>query len=240
MAVFAGGSGNSEEFVKSGSGRDAPAELIASNALAVIAYDALGVGRSQGDQDYQGFADQDGLAAIVSAGKALDGVDEQTVGLASFSYGVTSAVGVLARYPELGISFYSDWEGPSSRFYTTVGCGASGRYKELTSPAIRDCQDVDYWFEREAEALMKGVSGLFYYWRIQEENDHVQSTYGHTVEMLTAAQFAGIPWFRVNNGEVNRVYDEGDVPTVPNANHYVEYVIPHILEMIRLLQEEDA
>lgn len=237
VVMVQGGSGDGENFVRSDRNEKAsPAELFASNGLVVIAYSALGVGDSEGEQNYHGYDDQDGLAAIVEAGKALREVDASRVGFASFSYGVTAAAGVLARYPELGISFYSDWEGPSSREYTTVGCGTSGKYGEPSSPASKPCADETFWKEREAADLMRQVTGLKYYWRIQEKKDHVQSTYEHTVEMMEAVEASDVPWFRLNDGEVNHVYDIEDIPVVPNANQYTEYAIPHVLEMIQMLE----
>ncbi|MDG1949470.1 MAG: hypothetical protein P8J32_01450, partial [bacterium] len=183
--------------------------------------------------NYQGHDDQDGLAAIIYATSQLPTVDTTNIGLASFSYGVTGAAGVLARYPELGVKYWSDWEGPTSRFYTTVGCPASHDFGAV-SPAKFPCDADDHWAEREAVEFAKDIE-LDYYWRVQETKDHVQSTYGHTIEILNAAlENPDMPWVKVNDSEVNTSFTDETLPTQEYFDKYEEAVMPHIIEMSKL------
>ncbi len=230
VVIVAGGAGEGSGFEQGPEGKPNQAELLSEEGFTVIVFDALGVGESEGKQNFQGYADQDGLAAIVAAGKELPQVDSTNVGLASFSYGITNASGVLARYPELEIKFLSDWEGPSSREFTTVGCGTEKRVqKESVSPASMPCDLEEHWVQREAVNFIKDAN-VDYYWRIQQEKDHVQDTYGHTVEMIDAA-VGNIAWVKLNDGEPNDTYTEETVPTVSNGNFFALYAIPHIVTM---------
>ncbi len=232
VVLIPGGTGDGSSFERpniDGPDDTSDAVLLAAEGFVVVVYSPLGTGDSDGDVNYQGHDDQDGLAAIIQAVADLPSTDPDNIGLASFSYGVTGAAGVLARYPELGVKYWSDWEGPSSREFTTVGC--TGRVSNSISPANLDCDDDEVWSEREAAAFAKTLS-VDYYWRIQEEDDHVQSTYGHTLEMVNnAVENENMPWVKLNDGDVNATYVAATVPAVGNANHFVAYAMPHIIAM---------
>ena len=235
LVVFVpGGSGSGAGFERPGPNGDSDAEALVREGVVVVIYDPLGTGESEGDYDYQGYADQDGIADILFGVKEFDYVDDANIGIASFSYGVTGAAGVLARYPGMGMKFWSDWEGPSSRFYTTVECGegraATGRDG---GPGSFDCDDEEHWIGREAAVSAFDVH-VDYYWRVQQENDHVQDSYGHRLEMVEALVLNDVvDLVRVNDGKVNVVYEEDDeVPVVENGNFYGLYVMSNILEMI--------
>lgn len=232
VVLVPGGTSDGTDFEKTKGGASEAVKLAAEN-FVVIVYSPLGTGRGEGEMNYQGFDDQDGLAAIVAAGKKLDGVDQNNIGLASFSYGVTGAAGVLARYPDLKIKFFSDWEGPSSRSFTSVGCRNVAAVKKDT-PGAFACDDEDHWFEREAASFIKEAN-VQYYWRIQQKEDHVQKTYGHTLEMAQAA-LGNVPWIKVNDGEINAKYNsETELPIVENDKDFFEvYALPHIIEMSKM------
>lgn len=89
-------------LVPGGTGTIEPrkAEALAAEGFLVISFDPEGRGRSEGEEDYNGFIGQDGLAAVIEAATALPGLDANRYGLVSFSYGVTMAAGALARRPE--------------------------------------------------------------------------------------------------------------------------------------------
>lgn len=230
VVLVSGGVNDGTEFEKD-KGGVTNAVKLAAEGFVVIVYSPLGLGESEGEMNFQGFDDQDGLAAIVAAGKKLDGVDTGKIGLASFSYGVTGATGVLARYPDLGIKFYSDWEGPSSRSFTSPGCTVNSEKIERTAPGSFSCADDAHWAEREAVKFIPEAH-IQYYWRIQQEQDHVQPTYGHTLEMMQGAVGA-IPWVKLNDGLVNPQYKtEADLNIVPNEKDvFSAYVIPHLKEL---------
>lgn len=208
------------------------AALLASKGFVVVVYSPLGTGQSEGELNYQGYDDQDGLAAIISAVAALPNVDQQNIGLVSTSYGVTGAAGVLARYPNLGVKYWSDWEGPSSRVFTTINCKGSARE---VSPANLDCEDDTIWEQREAATFIQTLS-VDYYWRIQQVTDHVQPGYGHTREMVNnAVENSHIPWVKLNDGEVNATYaTDAQVPAVANMDHFAAYIVPHVVEMSKM------
>jgi hypothetical protein len=233
VVLVSGGVNDGTEFEKDKGGATNAVKL-AAEGFVVIVYSALGLGESAGEMNFQGFDDQDGLAAIVAAGKKLADVDTSKVGLASFSYGITGTTGVLARYPDLDIKFYSDWEGPTSRSFTSPGCSVKSEEIERTSPGSFSCADNAHWAEREAVKFIPEAH-VQYYWRIQQEEDHVQSTYNHTLEILQAA-VGKIPWVKLNDGEVNQQYKtESELNIVPNEKDvFGIYVIPHLKEMAEM------
>jgi pimeloyl-ACP methyl ester carboxylesterase len=236
VTLVPGGAGDGTAFERESPGPrggDAFAVSLADNGFVVVVYSPLGTGESEGDINYQGYDDQDGLASIIYAASQLPQVDDTNIGLASFSYGVTGASGVLARYPELGVKYWSDWEGPTSRYYITVGCPANREY-EVETPAKFPCSADDHWAEREAVEFAKEIE-LAYYWRIQETKDHVQPTHGHTIEILDAALANPLmPWVKVNDAEVNTSFTEETLPTEDYLDKYEEAAIPHIVAMSEL------
>lgn len=229
VVLTPGGTNDGSNFEKQGNNSDA--NRLAADGFVVIVYSPLGTGESEGELNYQGFDDQDGLAAIIAAGKKLGGVDPTNIGLASFSYGVTGGTGVLARYPNLEIKFYSDWEGPASRKTTTFGCKANKQQTKEHTPGSFSCADDGYWLEREASAFIKEAT-VDFYWRVQQAKDHAQESYEHTLEMMQAAT-GNISWVKLNDGEVNARYEsEDELPIAENSRDFFgTYVIPHLVEM---------
>jgi pimeloyl-ACP methyl ester carboxylesterase len=185
--------------------------LAHERGFAVVALDPDGRGRSGGEEGYSGFIQQDGLAAVVAFATELPGVDEERMGMLSFSYGVTLASGVLSRYPELPIRFYVDWEGPADRT-DTGGCG--GDTIGLLNPRAA-CDDELYWAEREALTFIAQIQVP--YQRIQMENDHVQPDVSHAIRMVNAAVEGTSPWVRLNDYVPNQDYDLDAPPAMfPN------------------------
>ena len=209
------------------------AEVLAANGFLVIVFDPEGRGRSEGIENYNGFIGQDGLAAVIEAATALPGLDTNRYGLVSFSYGVTMSAGALARYPGLPIDFYIDWEGPVNRIYTTSGCDAARAEGIKWQP----CDNETWWAEREALAFIADVQ--IPYQRIQSQEDHVQSTNNHAIEIVNAAVAAGLPWVRLNEYPANQTYDAANPPAMlPNnmdkkleqtVAAYAWYIIQNVL-----------
>ncbi len=177
------------------------AARLSSEGFIVIIFDADGRGRSEGTEDYNGFITQDGLAAIILSVAQLPGLDTNSYGLVSYSYGVTAATGALSRYPDLPIEFYIDWEGPVDRFYTTTGCNNDDHSNIPWQP----CTDNAWWSEREAVNFI-GVINVPYQ-RIQSEEDHVQPNNNHAIDIVNAAVVGGVPWVRLNDYPPNQTYD---------------------------------
>ncbi|MBN1438980.1 MAG: hypothetical protein JW929_06170 [Anaerolineales bacterium] len=186
-------------------GTDTDAARLSAAGYAVIQFEADGRGSSGGEEDYNGFVHQDGLAALILAAGQIPRVDSSRLGLISRSYGVTMAAGALGRHPTLPIRFYIDWEGPADRNYTTSGC--TGITHGIDWPP---CADEAFWAEREAVEYI-GAARIPYL-RIQSAADHVQSTNAHAVDMVNAAVQGGVPWVRLNDYPAGQTYDPAAPP----------------------------
>jgi len=139
--------------------------------------------RSEGDEDYNGFRHQDGLAKVVELVLGLPYVDADNVGVWSQSYGITMAAGCLGRYPDLGVRYLVDGEGPSESFVTAHGprylagdvrpgfqggemFGHQGLWLDSSA------ENVAWWSEREAVQFIGDFCGE--YLRLQATWDHAQ------------------------------------------------------------------
>ena len=194
-----------------GSGSDLTRPKDAAPALAqagytVVIFDPDGRGQSEGVENYDGFAQQDGLAAVIRFAATLPEVDAARLGAISFSYGVTMASGALARNPDLPVRYYIDWEGPADRNYTTSGCGPTQRIQ------WQPCTDNPWWSEREAVNFIGKLR--IPYQRIQSEQDHVQPDNRHAVDMINAAVNGDVPWVRLNDLQPVQTYDPNNPPAM--------------------------
>lgn len=177
--------------------------------IAVAFFDPDGRGMSTGEEDSNGHAGQDGLHAISQALMDSEFVDESEMGIISYSYGVTLASGMLARYAEdQPYEWFVDWEGPSSRSYTTVGCN-----DDDTQELRESCDDDEHWSEREAVNYLSEI--LIPYWRIQGIDDHVQPNNSHAIEAINAASNGLSPWTRINDEDPNQTF------TMENEPEYI-------------------
>jgi pimeloyl-ACP methyl ester carboxylesterase len=207
LVLIPGGTGDSSDFL----GPPDRAQSIADEGFTVVVFDADGRGRSEGEEDQNGYTHQDGLAEIIRFVTTLPEVDEARIGLASWSYGVTMATGALARYPDLSVRFLIDWEGPANRD-DTGGCGEDAVGHLQGHP----CDDEDFWREREASIFALDLRVP--YQRLQSEKDHAQPDNDHAVLMInnaTAEAYGGhgkAPWTRLNDLEPNTVYTTDALP----------------------------
>ncbi len=197
-----GGSGDSSEFLS----RKKSAQDLADEGFTVVIFDPDGRGASEGEEDNGGFIQQDGLNAIIEYASKLPEVDSDQMGIASFSFGVTMASGVLSRYPDLPIKFLSDFEGPANRD-DTAGCDGSG-LGHLDE--VADCDDETFWAEREASTFIAKIKVP--YWRIQTEKDHAQPDYKHTVLMINSALSGGLRKIYLNEEKIKSALDENNLP----------------------------
>jgi pimeloyl-ACP methyl ester carboxylesterase len=205
LVIIPGGTDDSAGLTERGS----IGPKAVARGYAVVTFDADGRGRSGGEESYSGFTQQDGLAAVIQFAAGLPEVDAERMGLMSFSYGVTLGSGVLARYPELPIGFFIDWEGPADRRDTTIGCKPSPKYDW---PA---CDDDAAWAEREALTFIGQIQVP--YQRVQNQRDHVQPDVSHAVHMVNAAVAGPASWVRINDYPPNQTYDPDDPPEMfPN------------------------
>jgi pimeloyl-ACP methyl ester carboxylesterase len=214
LVLVPGGTGDSSAFLE-----PMPrAQLMADDGFTIVLLDPDGRGKSEGSEDQNGYAHQDGLAAVIRFAATLPEVDEQQIGLVSYSYGVTMAAGALARHDDLPVRFLVDWEGPANR-NDTGGCDEAKTGHLQGHP----CDDEDFWREREASTFALNLR--LPYQRLQSEEDHAQPDNDHALTMIanaTAEQYGGhgkAPWTRLNDLTPNTVYTvDAPPPMIPEAD----------------------
>ncbi len=221
MVLVPGGTSASDSFL----GPKTDAQILADAGYTVVLFDPEGRGDSQGAEDNNGTIGQDGLNAVVTFASTIEGV--QRVGIASFSYGVTLASGMLARYPDSAAKFLIDWEGPANR-NDTAGCdGGRGGHLKMFS-----CTDESFWSQREADNFIGKISVP--YQRIQSKTDHAQPDYQHTVDMVNAAVAGTSSWVRLNNDIPNRTYSLGTIDPLPDT--FDRELMSGVVEYIQYLE----
>jgi pimeloyl-ACP methyl ester carboxylesterase len=216
VVLVPGGIDDSAGFRRPG----AMADKLAEAGYVTVVFDPDGRGNSEGEENYNGHAQQDGLAKVIQFAADLAQVDSDRLGLVSYSYGVTMASGALARHQDLPILFYIDWEGPADRFDTTTNCTPNTRID------FSPCNDDAFWSQREALKFISEVQVP--YQRLQTEDDHVQSDVDHAINMITAAAQGNSPWVRLNNLQPNELYHNENPPEmIPESD-------PRSLEQLTL------
>jgi hypothetical protein len=144
--------------------------------------------RSQGEENYNGFENQDTLADVASFIIRQPYVNPANVGFRSQSYGISMAAGCVARHSDLAIKYIVDGEGPPSSFVTVqepwnlfspenhphhnkyqVVFEIMGHYSTTRDPSP---ENQEFWREREAIRYIGQFQGL--YLRLQGEWDHSQ------------------------------------------------------------------
>jgi hypothetical protein len=185
-------------------------EQLGLEGFHLVVFDPEGRGKSEGEENFNGHVGQDGLYAITLFIKDFPTVGQ--IGYFSQSYGVSLAMGVLARYPDAPVEFLIDWEGPANREDITIGCRSTNTDDaKQTGPQERSCSDDPYWAEREAESFASSIKVPYH--RLQSLNDHAQPDVSHAEDMIraaTRAEFGGegrSPWTRLNDLEPNTVYE---------------------------------
>jgi hypothetical protein len=194
-----GGLGAKEDSLESG-------PFLDPEGFALVIFSPDGRGNSEGVEDYNGYVQQDGFYEVYKFGKSLDFVDEDKVGVVSLSYGVALASGMLGRY-QIPLDYYIEWEGPVNRQYVTAGCDEAEVYLAAW-PRDVDCNDDEYWQEREALRFVPGFN-VNRFLILQSREDHVQSSWMHSLEMNNLA-LEHLDWVKVNDGEVNVEYEIED------------------------------
>ncbi len=224
IILVPGGIGSGNDFIKTGM-----AENFMNGGFITVIFDADGRGLSSGEEDYGGNIQQDGLYEIYRFIKDFEGVDETNIGLSSFSYGVAMASGMLGRYQDYAdIKYYIEWEGPTNRFYVTVGCEENERIGAIKKGI--DCDSEEYWLEREALRYVPYFD-VDYFQIIQGEKDHVQITYMHSVDINNLA-IQYLNWTRFNDDDINQLYDNENAPVIENKLDYLnEYALKYAIEL---------
>jgi hypothetical protein len=179
---------------------DSLADFIATEGFAVLHFDADGRGRSGGTEDYDGYKQQDGLAACLESLAVRTYVDSENMGIYSRGYGVVMATGMIARHATPNVKFLMDWEGPSDRYQASSDSGG-----HVPVPVDSDA----FWLEREAGRFIKNVPGA--YLRFQTATDHTGRIPDnhHAIALIdsaTATEYGGsgiAVWTRVNDSVMN-------------------------------------
>ena len=188
------------------------ADSIATEGFAVLHFDADGRGRSGGTEDYDGYRQQDGLAACLESLAVRAYVDSENMGIYSRGYGIVMATGMVARHATPNVKFLMDWEGPSDRYQTSSDSGG-----HVPVPVDSDA----FWVEREAGRFIKSVPGA--YLRYQSATDHTGriADNHHAITLIDSATStthggSGIAvWTRVNDSVMNpenKTYSLSDPP----------------------------
>ena len=197
--------------------------------IMTVDFAPQGRGDSEGQDNFNGTVHQDDLKAIVDFVSRLPFVQQDNIGILSYSYGVVLATGALARYPEMPIAFLIDWEGPScpgrdvqrglennEPWVKNIVLLFSGK-AELSSEEYSEfmlhggsISDEAYWLERDAAHFAEDLPCP--YLRVQFDNDHVQGTYKyHMMEIINAATEKSGQWTRCNDNPANIIYSEAEL-----------------------------
>ncbi len=202
----------------SGLARGRLPQVLAGAGFVVGFFDPDGRGKSQGQENYNGQAHQDGLQAFLKHLADLPQVQKDNLGVFSSSLGLAMAAGTLGRYPnDPPVKYFIDDEGPSDRFFIT-------KFDDPRFRFPRSTKDENWWAQREAVRSIKEVRCA--YLRLQRERDHVHGeNKQHALDMINAAthtKYGGqgkSPWTRLNGAEneANRAYAKDQPPRwLPN------------------------
>ena len=141
--------------------------------------------------------------------------------------------GLLARYPELPVQFFIDWEGPVDREDTTIGC--SGSPQEFAP-----CSDDAFWAEREALTFISSIQ--IPYQRLQSERDHEQPDVSHAIRAVNAAVESGVPWVRLNMLPPNQIFELESPPHMlpeGDSRSLNRLILDYVIEMLARLDADN-
>ena len=198
-------------------------EKMVSEGFIVLIFSAEGRGESEGEIDYNGYDDQDGLYNLYRFLVSYENVDEEKIGIVSYSYGVAMVSGMLGKFqPE--ILYYIEWEGPVNRDYVSTGC-TGGVVKEGIT-----CDSEDYWVEREALRFVPYFK-IDHLMIVQTEKDHVQDINQHSLDFNNLA-IKYLPWVRVNgvDNSINTEYNLENLPVLSEKEEYQETILEAMKE----------
>jgi hypothetical protein len=212
-------------------------DRLREQGIMTVDFAPQGRGNSEGQDNFHGKIHQDDLKAVVDFVSQLSFVQQDNIGVISFSYGVVLATGALSRYPKMPIAFLIDWEGPScpgkdikrgiennEPWAINMITLLTGKEEmiaeeygafEIHGGAI---SDEDYWIERDASRFAKDLPCP--YLRVQFAIDHAQGPYKyHMMEIINAATEHSNQWTRCNDNPANIVYSEDEL----SKYHFHQY-----------------
>jgi alpha/beta superfamily hydrolase len=210
--LFFGASGIATRFAKAG--------------YVTVHFDPDGRGHSEGQEDYNGHAQQDGLAAVLRETSALPEVNPARIAVASFDFGLSLALGAIVRYPELSVQLLVDWEGLARRSRIVALLAQHGLL-------VEDDTAESWWAERDPLQFASRL-GIAY--------QRAQSTgSGSAEDMLLLTErvtspvhggAGGAPFTRVNGNLPNRVYRHDRLPWLLDPVPPELPVLSYLLELM--------
>ncbi len=196
------------------------AKDMAAMGFSVLHYDPSGRGKSDGVEDHWGPAAQAELCEVVRHALLEPRMDPDRLGIVSFSIGIITASGALARHAIPEVRYLFDWEGPSNRRVAT---------RDDTHPPLAafPTSDEAFWREREACRFVPDIHCA--YFRYQAEVDHVQGrNLEHAVELVNLATRGKARWTRINDNPRNLILDPARLNqyrfVLERENHYGRFL----------------
>ena len=160
------------------------ADALSSSGIGVFAWDPPGRGESEGQEDANGPAGQDALAALLRWVAAHDEVDPSMVVLYTRSFGAALGAGALARHPDLQPSHWLDYEGPGWLEEDLDFADPNNR-ETLAAYADESTDPQQWWRDRSPAAQMADTTTP--YRRLQGLPDHALGPrVAHAQAMLSA------------------------------------------------------
>ena len=196
---------------------------LVNEGYLVLIFSAEGRGSSEGEIDYCGYIDQDGLYEMYRFLKEFN-INEDNMGIVSYSYGVNMVSGMLGRY-QAPFKYYIEWEGPTNRYYSATACTGAKLFKDHL------CDDEEFWQEREALRFVPGFN-IDYFIISQSDKDHVQPNAMHALEINNLA-IEYVDWIRVDGeeNEINQEYSLDNFPTYLSKLKSDDLIFDYILEL---------
>lgn len=194
----------------------------ASEGFIVLVFSPDGRGKSTGTENYNGYIQQDGLYELYRFLKEYERAE--SVGIASFSFGIALASGMIARYKP-DITYYIEWEGPVDRHYITHICTEFWMAEQGT-----DCNDNEYWKQREALCFVEFFPDIPLI-IVQRADDHAQPTAQHSADINNKA-IQYLSWVRLNGPEnsINTAYTIETLPVI-KGKEFDTYIIEYMKEL---------
>ncbi len=214
-----------------------PFNNLAADGYIVVAFNPQGRGsgengdpKSEGEENYNGFTHQDDLKSVIEETMSLSNVDSESIGIVSFSYGISMSAGCLARYQNLKVKYLIDYEGPSDS-YVIIGDPwllddlsendktdeLYATFGHLSIEKDPSSSNIEWWEEREALRYIGLIRAAYLriqsYWdHMQPPNEEYQSGFDkppewyqnkHAIDMINAATNGQSPWTRMNGSNLN-------------------------------------
>jgi len=177
----------------------AQGDVLVDHGLAVLSLDPRGRGESDGEEDANGYAGQDDVAALLRWVASQEQVDPDAVVLSSRSFAGALAAGALGRHGDLQVRGWVDYESPGYLAEDLLYAPSSNQETFAGLSPEDPVEALAWWAEREPAQLVVGVQRPYH--RFQGLPDHaLGGRTAHAAAMLKAASQA--PELRYNEVEV--------------------------------------